>query len=46
MRRAGRRARFVYGVRRGHVRFVAVATRAASKNRTVLRRHLKLAGLR
>jgi len=25
---------------------VAVATRAASKNGTVLRRHLKLAGLR
>lgn len=46
VRRAGRRARFVYGTRRGRVRFVAVATRGASKNRKVLRRYLKLAGLR
>ena len=45
VRRAGRRARFVYGVRRGRVRFVAVATRAASKNGTVLRNYLALARL-
>jgi hypothetical protein len=41
----GPRSRFVYGVRAGHVRFVAVATRAASKNRKVLRRYLALAKL-
>lgn len=39
----GPKARFVYGVRHGRVRFVAVATRAASKNRTVLRGNLKRA---
>ena len=39
----GPKARFVYGVRHGRVRFVAVATRAASKNRTVLRGYLKRA---
>jgi hypothetical protein len=43
VRSAGRRARFVYGVRRGQVRFVAVATRAASRNGKTLRSHLKLA---
>ena len=46
VRAAGPRARFVYGVRGGRVRFVAVATRAASKNRAALRRNLKLARLR
>jgi hypothetical protein len=46
VRRAGRQARFVYGVRRGRVRFVAVATRAATKNRRALRGYLKLARLR
>jgi hypothetical protein len=45
VRSAGPRARFVYGVRRGRVRFVAVATRAASKNRGTLRRNLRLAKL-
>jgi hypothetical protein len=45
VRRAGPRARFVYGLRDGRVRFVAVATRAASKDRAVLRRYLKLAKL-
>jgi hypothetical protein len=45
VRNAGPRARFVYGVRGGRIRFVAVATRAASKNRTVLRRYLALAKL-
>lgn len=42
----GPKARFVYGVRHGRVRFVAVATRAASKNPTVLRHYLRLAKLR
>jgi hypothetical protein len=46
VRRAGRRARFVYGVRRGRVRFVAVTTRAATKNRPALRHYLRLARLR
>ncbi len=46
VRGAGPKARFVYGVRRGRVRFAAVATRAASKNRTALRRYVKLSGLR
>jgi hypothetical protein len=46
VRGAGPRARFVYRVRRGRVRFVGVATRAASKNRAVLRGHLKSARLR
>ena len=45
VRRAGR-SRFVYGVRRGHVRFVAVGTRAATRNRKALRHHLRLARLR
>ena len=45
VRGAGRKARFVYGVRGGQIRFVAVATRAASKNRAALRRHLALAKL-
>jgi hypothetical protein len=43
VRGAGPKARFVYVVRRGKVRSVAVATRAASKNRAALRHHLKLA---
>ena len=46
VRRAGRRARFVYGVRRGRVRFVGLATRAASKDRATLRRYVRLAKLR
>jgi hypothetical protein len=44
--RSAGKARFVYVVRDGRVRAVAVATRAASKNRTVLRRYLRLARLR
>jgi hypothetical protein len=43
VRNAGRRARFVYGVRKGHVRFVALATRAAAKNRATLRHYVRLA---
>jgi hypothetical protein len=46
VRRAGKRNRFVYGVRKGRVTFVAVATRSASKHRKTLRRYVKLAGLR
>ena len=46
VRGAGPKARFVYRVRGGRVRSMAVATRAASKNRTVLRRYLALAKLR
>jgi hypothetical protein len=46
VRSAGKRARFVYGVRRGRVRFVGLATRAASKNRATLRRYVRLAKLR
>jgi hypothetical protein len=45
--RAGRRrARLVYGVRRGRVRFVAVAARGVAVKRKRLRAHLRLAGLR
>jgi hypothetical protein len=43
VRRAGPNARFVYGVWNGRVRFVAVATSAASKAEATLRRNLKLA---
>jgi hypothetical protein len=46
VRSAGPGKRFVYGVRKGHVRFVGLATRAASKNRATLRRYLRLAKLR
>jgi hypothetical protein len=38
--------RFVYGVRGGRVRFVAVAARSAARSRGALRRYLRLAGLR
>jgi hypothetical protein len=43
--RGGPGSRFVYGVQGGRVRFVAVATRAASNKRAVLRRYLALAKL-
>jgi hypothetical protein len=46
VRSAGPGKRFVYGVRRGRVRFVGLATRAASKNRATLRRYVRLAKLR
>jgi hypothetical protein len=46
VRRAGPKARYVYSVRSGHVRAVAVATRAASKNAATLRGHLRRAKLR
>src|SRR4051794_13351128 len=46
VRRAGKRARFVYGVRHGRVSFVGLATRTASKSRKRLRAYLKLGKLR
>ncbi len=41
-----RGSRIVFGVRRGRVTFVAVASREASRTRASLRHHLSLAGLR
>ena len=38
--------RLIYGVRRGRVRYVAVATRKVGGNRKRLRTHLRLAGVR
>jgi hypothetical protein len=38
-------SRLVVGVRRGKVRFVAVASRGVVRNRKLLRRYLRLAGL-
>jgi microsomal dipeptidase-like Zn-dependent dipeptidase len=46
VRRAGSGKRFVYGVRRGRVRFVAVTSRQVASSRKRLRAHLRLAGLR
>jgi hypothetical protein len=46
IRKAGRRARFVYGVRHGRVSFVALATRSATKSPKRLRGYLRIAGLR
>jgi microsomal dipeptidase-like Zn-dependent dipeptidase len=46
VRPAGGGRRFVYGVRRGRVRFVAVASRGVASDRKRLRAHLRLAGLR
>jgi hypothetical protein len=46
VRKVGRRARFVYGVRHGRVSFTAVATRSATKSRKALRGYLKIARLR
>jgi len=43
VRDAGRRSRFVYGVRGGRVDFVAVGTASATASATKLRRHLSLA---
>ena len=43
--RAGRRSRRLIGVRRGRVRFVAVASDRLIRNPRALRRHLRLAGL-
>jgi microsomal dipeptidase-like Zn-dependent dipeptidase len=46
IRPAGKNARFVYGIRKGRVRYVAVVTRDAAKSRKRLAGYLKLAGLR
>jgi hypothetical protein len=46
VRSAGPGTRFVYGARRGRVRFVGLATRSASKDRATLRRYVRLAKLR
>ncbi|HEX6653978.1 MAG TPA: hypothetical protein VF072_14625, partial [Thermoleophilaceae bacterium] len=46
VRSAGPGKRFVYGARKGRVRFVGLATRVASKNRATLRRYVRLAKLR
>jgi hypothetical protein len=46
VRRAGGGKRFVYGVRRGRVRFVAVTSKQVASSRKRLRAHLRLAGLR
>jgi hypothetical protein len=46
VRPAGGGKRFVYGVRRGRVRFVAVASRQVASSSKRLRAHLRLAGLR
>jgi hypothetical protein len=46
VRRAGKRARFFYVVRKGRVRVVGVATRGATKSGKKLRAYLKLAKLR
>jgi hypothetical protein len=45
VRNAGRGVRFVYGVRRGRVRFVALATQQAAATPGVLRGYLRLAGM-
>jgi microsomal dipeptidase-like Zn-dependent dipeptidase len=39
-------ARLVYGIKRGRVRYVAVATRKVGGNRKRLRAHLRVAGVR
>jgi hypothetical protein len=44
--RAGGGRRFVYGVRRGRVRFIAVASRGLATDRKRLGAHLRLARLR
>jgi hypothetical protein len=45
LKRAGKRSRFVYGVRKGRVRYVAVASKPVAKSPRKLRRYLRLAGL-
>jgi len=46
VRRVSGGRRFVYKVRRGKVRFVALASRGVSKNRRTIRNYLRMAGLR
>ena len=44
--KAGKKSVYVHGVRKGKIRFVAVAKRFVAKSPKRLRAHLKLAGLR
>ena len=46
VRRARGGVRVVYGVRRGRIRFVALASRGVAKNRRTLRNYLRLSGIR
>jgi hypothetical protein len=46
VRGAGGGARWVYGVRAGRVRWVAVASGAASRSPAALRAQLRVGGLR
>ena len=43
---AGKGNTFVYGVRKGRVRYVGLASKTAAKNGRTLRKYLRLAGLR
>jgi hypothetical protein len=45
IRSAGGGTQFVFGVRRGRVRFIAVASRATARTPATLRSYLRLAGL-
>ena len=45
VRNAGRGVKFVYGVSKGRVTYVGVASKATGKSRAALKRDLKLAGL-
>jgi hypothetical protein len=46
VRRAGKGAAYVFGVKRGRVKFVAVASRTVVRSERRLRAHLRLAGVR
>jgi len=46
VRRIGGGARIVYGVRRGRVHFVAVASRSVARTRAGLRRYVAMSRLR
>jgi hypothetical protein len=46
VRDAGAGRSFVYGVRAGKVRYVAIATRGIARSEGALLRNLRLAGLR
>ena len=46
VRRAGKRSAYVFGVKRGRVRYVAVATRSVARSERRLRAHLRLAGVK
>jgi hypothetical protein len=45
-RRAGKRSVYVFGVKRGRVKYMAVASRSVARSERRLRRHLRLAGFR